>query len=237
MPPLSSSAILDLWERGTRLHPLDRNLLAASAALSEASVEDVADWPLGELNRALAELLLSSFGPHLNGSVACPQCNEKLEFQMDSNTLTEGETIAASPIEVNGCRYRLPTSRDLAKTVREPDPQAAANRLLESCRLQGESPDTSMHDLDEVGDRMALADPLAEIRLTLDCSNCGHQWEETLDVGAFVWAKIEACAKRLLREVHVLGWAYGWAEKEILSLSEPRRSVYLEMIQANGVSA
>jgi hypothetical protein len=227
----SNSGILDLWERGIGLHPVDRNLLALGAALPETPYEDLADWPLGRRNRALAELLFSFFRPELQGWVACPQCNEKLEFQMDGRTLIGQEgTGPEGPIAVNGRLFRLPNSRDLARAVREPDAALAALRLLESCWLEGESP--SEDDVDEVGEKLALADPLAEIRLTFHCPNCSHEWEETLDLGEFVWAKIESLAKRLLREVHALGTAYGWTENEILSLSEPRRSLYLQMVEA-----
>ena len=32
-------------------------------------------------------------------------------------------------------------------------------------------------------------------------------------------------------EVHTLASVYGWTEREILSLSEPRRAFYLEMVR------
>jgi len=38
--------------------------------------------------------------------------------------------------------------------------------------------------------------------------------------------------RRLLVEVHALASAYGWSEQEILSLSDARRRLYLEMVQA-----
>jgi hypothetical protein len=41
-----------------------------------------------------------------------------------------------------------------------------------------------------------------------------------------------ARARRLLIEVHSLASAYGWSETDILSMSEPRRALYLEMVQA-----
>jgi hypothetical protein len=75
---------------------------------------------------------------------------------------------------------------------------------------------------------MARADPMAETRLKLNCPACGGQWDETLDLTAFFWAEVEARAKRLLLEVHTLASSYGWSEREILSLSEPRRAFYIE---------
>ena len=136
---------------------------------------------------------------------------------------------------VNGRSFRLPTSRDLARAAGETDPQSAALRLLEACRLSLEDAEgeaLSDDDLEAVGEKMAAADPLAETRLSLVCPNCGKQWEDTVDIAAFLWADIDARARRLLREVHTLGSAYGWTEREILSLSDRRRAVYLGMAQA-----
>jgi hypothetical protein len=235
MRPLSNLDYLNLWERGSRLHALDQVLLALGAALPEASYESLADWPLGRRNRALAELRCACFGSRLQGWIACTQCGEKLEFEMNCRALAREEVNEPSrrePIVVKGHSFRLPTSRDLARLARDSDPRLAAIRLMEGCRVQeGESPAWSEEDLEEVGERMALADPMAEIRLTLQCPTCGKEWDETLDIGTFLWAEIEARAKGLLFETHTLASAYGWTEKEILSMSEPRRALYMEMVQ------
>jgi hypothetical protein len=90
----------------------------------------------------------------------------------------------------------------------------------------------SDEELEEIGERMAMADPLAEMRLTLHCPSCENDWEETLDIVTFLWAEIAARARRLLLEIHALASAYGWTETEILSLSENRRARYIEMVQS-----
>jgi len=229
---LSNVHILELWERGVRLHPLDRNVLTLTAARAGSEGDSPADWALGRRNRALLELLSSGLGRDVHGWLACPTCSEKLEFRMDGKTLVVPEEASrGDAVTIKGRLFRLPTSRDLARAARERDPGRAAIRLLEACQVDVGS-DLSWSDLDieEAGERMAAADPMAEIRLLFDCPDCGHEWSETLDPGAFVWAEIEARSKRLLREVHVLSSAYGWTEKEVLSLSEPRRAFYLEAI-------
>jgi hypothetical protein len=235
MPVLSSSSVLDLWDRGSQLHSLDQGLLALGVGFPETSYQTLADWPLGRRNRALAELRWSWFGPQLEGWAACPQCAEKLEFQLDARSFATLEAPGPEPVAVNGRSFRLPTSRDLARAAGETDPQSAALRLLEACRLSLEDAEgeaLSLDDLETVGEEMAAADPLAETRLSLVCPNCGNQWEDTVDIAAFLWADIDARARRLLREVHTLGSAYGWTETEILSLSDRRRAVYLGMAQA-----
>ena len=77
MRALSSADFLDLWERGSRLHPVDQGLLALSAALPGHTCDTLADWPLGRRNQALAELRCSCFGPALQGWVACPAMRRK----------------------------------------------------------------------------------------------------------------------------------------------------------------
>ena len=57
-----------------------------STPRSRRPARDLADWPLGRRNQALAELRCSCFGPRLEGWTACPRCAEKLEFQMDART-------------------------------------------------------------------------------------------------------------------------------------------------------
>ena len=90
----------------------------------------------------------------------------------------------------------------------------------------------SDEELEEIGEQMALADPLAETRLTLHCPKCEVDWEESLDMTSFLWTEIDARVRRLLLEIHTLATAYGWTETEILSLGENRRVRYVEMVQS-----
>jgi hypothetical protein len=72
---------------------------------------------------------------------------------------------------------------------------------------------------------------MAETRVAIECPKCCNRWDEALDIAVFLWAEIDAQARRLLRDVHVLGSAYGWSEADILSLGERRRALYVEMAQ------
>lgn len=229
MNALASYELLQLWERGQALHPLDRALLALSAALPDAA-GTVADWPLGRRNRGLAHMYSACFDPILRGWVACPQCAQRLEFEMDLRVLAGAEESTA-PIVVGGCTYRLPCSRDLALAAQAAEPRLA---IMEACCVDGgpAGDPPSEEAMVEVERCMAAADPLAETVLDFECAACLNRWNDTLDLASFVWAGIHARARRLIREVHALASAYQWSEDHILRMSDARRAAYLELVQA-----
>jgi hypothetical protein len=230
MKALSNPDLLELWERGTGLHCLDRALLAIAAAEPGEPYAALADWPLGRRNAALARLRRECFGSALTGWVACPQCGERLEFSLDLGTLFQERSDAAAEPTAQDSSFRALTSRDLASVAAEIDERAAAQKLLRLCGAQER--EFSTEELEALGERLAEADPLAETLLEFACAACGQRWQEPLDIAAWLWVEIEAHARRLLHDVHTLAAAYGWTEREILSLSEPRRAVYLDMVQA-----
>jgi hypothetical protein len=237
MRAVTQADLLALWESGKALHPLDWGLLAINTMFPEARPDSVADWPIGRRNRALVEMQLACFGPALRGWTSCRRCADKLEFALDGRALAESPLPEqGAPIVMNGRTFRLPTSRDLARVAAEDDPGKAAVALVEMCRTDREERgftteiDWTEEDLDAIGDKMALADPLGEIMLHFDCPECGEAFDDSVDLPAFLRAEIEGRSKYLLREVHTLASAYGWSEAEILSLNPARREFYLEMV-------
>jgi hypothetical protein len=235
MRELAEPELLDIWERGSSLHPVDRGLLALHTAFPATSYDTLAGWPLGTRNRALAELFESWFGAGLEAWAGCEACGEQLEFELSTRVLTAGLPAPATApstvvVTVGPHRFRLPSSRDLAVAAREATAELAAASLLRTCWAgRGEPPSFSDREIEEAGQQLALADPLAEARVRLTCPDCGHEWDDTLDLALFVWAQVEARARRLLLDVHQLARAYGWTEGEILALSERRRRLYLDL--------
>lgn len=232
---MTQGEILKLWEAGRVLGPLDRAVLMASAACSRQ--QNAADWPLGARNRSLAQLHCDVFGGILRGYTPCRGCGQQLEFEFD------GHTVAAPPapsqpstpqlVSVGKWLFRLPTSRDLAIAAKKSGGQTAARRLLASC-YSGSEPAANWteEDIEIIGERLSEADPYAEILLHFDCPACSVSFDESLDLGGFVWAEIQAQAMRIFQDVHLLASAYGWSESEILGLSAARRSAYIELVHA-----
>ena len=235
MRTLGDVEFLALWESGFRRHPLDRALLVLAAAFPEMSYESLADWPIGRRNQSLLRLYDRCFGSCLQMETACGVCAERLEFEMDARLLAaeaQGESMEKQVV-VNGSAFRLPSSRDLARAAGETDPDAGAARILDGCFVGATPPARwSGEDLSAIGDGLALADPLAELRLTLHCPACHTDWEETLDPVSFFWTLLQSRVRQVLFEVHTLASAYGWSEADILAMSESRRAVYLEMAQS-----
>jgi hypothetical protein len=125
--------------------------------------------------------------------------------------------------------WRLPDDADLA-AAGSLDPDQGALLLLSRCVIGAldEVPDDVRELLAE---RIAAADPYADLSLDLVCPECDTQWESALDIGEFVWAETRSRAHRLLREVDELARAYGWPEDRILALSQQRRDAYLELVR------
>ena len=241
MQALSPEQILALWETSRPQHPLDRPLTILAAATPGESRAALADLPIGERDARLLELRALVFGPRAEGFAECPHCAERVEFPLDLAALapSPGGRASASPsdapaehtMETNGVslRFRMPTSRDLAAAATAIEKADSLRLLVQRCSAQEDLPDETIAALSRA---MLEADPQAEITLRLTCPACGREWDLLFDVAEFFWREISAHAQRLLREIDTLARAYGWAEREILSLPAQRRQTYLEMLAA-----
>lgn len=210
---------------------MDRGLFTLKIAGSHP--DSVTDWSLGRRNHALLELHALWFGHRLEGWTSCSNCGEKIEFELDARQLAAIADTGQTQISVvvGEHMFRLPTSRDVAHVAAADDEDSAVTRLLERCRISGPEKSEWTNELVEsIGERLASADPLAETRIALTCPSCRREWDDVLDIGCFVWAEVEARARRLLWEIHSLAAAYGWSEAETLALNAARRAMYLEMV-------
>ncbi len=229
MRALSSAELLDVWERGAALPPVQRAVALLAAGCPEPP-EALADWSVGRRDAGLLELRERTFGPRLAAVADCPGCGERLELAFDAEEIRAAPGAAEEEIAVahgdGEVRVRLPTSRDLAAVA---DAEDGRRALLRRCLLAeaGELPDDLIETIEE---RMAEADPQARVLLDLSCPACSRRWQAPFDIDAYFWSELDAWARRTLREVHALASAYGWSEAEILGMSAPRRHLYLGMV-------
>jgi hypothetical protein len=226
MHELSASEILDVWERGRRRTLPERALDLLTVGGYPRQPELLA---VGDRDALLVELRERTFGPSLSAVVPCPSCGELLEIELAGGDL-RGDAAATDFLELTPAgrpvRFRLPTAGDLVAIAGAPDVEEGRRMLLERC-VDGE---LSAELEDSVVARMAEADPGAWIELALECPGCGHAWTAPFDIVSFLWTELDACARRLMGDVHALASAYGWRESDVLALSPARREAYLELV-------
>ncbi|MBT2369853.1 hypothetical protein J7E88_32430 [Streptomyces sp. ISL-10] len=243
-PELTEAQVLDVWESGVRQEPPVRALLLAAVAASAG--EDVADRPLAALRSLLLDLRCGSFGDVLPCTTDCPACDESLEVMVGAEELRAtpgtGTAPAPDPRPAAGpgpmtagltagsyeITFRALTGRDLLAV--DPVAPQARRTLLSRCVVSVEPPTDALPDevLEEVAQRLPDLDPGADTVLSLSCPHCHHEWWAALDVADHLWAEVDAYARRLLHDIHVLARAYGWSESDVLTVSPARRQFYLE---------
>ena len=240
---LTDQRLLSIWEVGLGQHPLDRALTVLEAAYPGQSRQTLAELAIGERDRWLLAVYGHIFGQQLVGQARCPACRSSVEFTLTTNDLrtAPGPAVPDLPLTLTDGGYtlafRLPDSFDLAAVANLPSVEAARQGLVERCTVNVEYEGVTL-DMDAVPERMlalmaaemAIRDPQADVDLALACPNCGQQWTVMFDIASFLWTKIDALARRLLREVNVLARAYGWREADILGMTVARRQAYLEMV-------
>ncbi|MGG2458234.1 hypothetical protein ACO0M4_00110 [Streptomyces sp. RGM 3693] len=240
--------LLATWEAGLAEQGAARALLLHRAARPEAAPDALLAVPLGERAADLFALRRALFGDRLEVTLACtvPACGAAMEFELDA-----GEFAATRPRPPEGglrvtegewtLRFRLPAAADLAAVAAaRPTDGTDARRLLAArCALAAQRagreatgeevaqlPDPVLKRFAEAAE---AADPGAELTLEIACPECGAATPAELDIAAYLWTELDAWARDLLLDVHLLASAYGWSEPEILALSPLRRRYYLEL--------
>jgi hypothetical protein len=232
---MEPAILLDLWERSESATPAERGVeMMRYAGLDPSKVT------LGGREAALLRLHSELFGSRLLCLTDCPDCRESMEIDFPVDALvSEAETVSTFSVSCEGWHVecRTLTAEDLADVSRYPDASSAASALLDRLVLSVTC-DNALADLNTlpaniigaITGALSEIDPLAEIGLDLRCPVCGFAFERVLDPPAVLWARLDAWARQLLREVHALARAYGWAESSILQMSAARRTAYLELI-------
>jgi hypothetical protein len=247
MRSLSAAELLQIWEYGLTQSPVQRALALLAAACHDTPLDTLAQLSIGQRDARLLTLREWAFGSHIDGTVVCPSCGERLEMSFDISEIraeprSAGETsLALEVFELSlggyALRFRLPNSGDLSAIAGTADPAAAQRRLFERCIISAQHdgadiPAAALPDevMAATTASMAEADPQAGVQLALTCPACAQLWQATFDILAFFWQEMNDWAQRILREVHTLASAYGWREADILALSPRRRQLYLDLV-------
>lgn len=232
--------LLAVWERCAARTPAERAVELLALARPDAPGGELAALTVGERDGLLLGLRERAFGARLAAGGRCGECGEAVEFSLDASSLrVDGAAPLAElslSVDAYELRFRLPTGADLAAVSRAPNAEVARSRLLDRCVLEArrEGAEVAVGTLpravtEALAERMAAADPRADVELALACPACGHEWAAAFDPAAFLWSELDAWTRRTLHDVHTLASAYGWTESEVLALG-PRRHVYLELV-------
>jgi hypothetical protein len=238
----SASVMLAAWERGIAQGPARRGLALLALAEPDTEPKSLASLSVGQRDCRLLMLREAWFGPQMTGLMSCPACSTELEIELKTTDLRAIAAPEASAIAVRSdsheIQLRLPDSSDLIAAA-DRSLADAAQFLLRACVVSAvvdgvevEPEALSPHLVALCAERLSDADPLADLRLNLNCACCGCRWQAPFDIVPFLWTEFDAWAGRILREIDSLARAYGWSESEILSLSPARRKAYLRMVDA-----
>lgn len=241
--------LLNILERGREASFARRGLMLLAVTHPDLTPSERESISVGRRDSALLALREALFGADLSALTECPACGERVELTLSCKALREGdESEAPGPLCVAEgdweARFRLPNSGDLAALeetslgLSTPDAvETGAAHLLErclasvTCKGASQEPGAIPGELIErIAAAMAAADPMSDIRLSLNCPSCGHGWEEPFDIVPFLWSELKLWAERTLQEIHLIASTYGWTEQQILSLSAERRAAYIERI-------
>ena len=240
MADLFPALLLETWEHGLPEPGYKRALLLLALACPDKSDEECGLLPIGRRDACLLSLRERLFGSEMESLAVCPSCGQQLEFSCTVADLyplpeSEGDDLLTLTRDELVVRFRLPNSLDIMMVVEgEEDIEHA---LLECCITevrQGPNP-VSVATLDKtvlaaVVEAMEQADSLGNMQLAMTCPACAHSWLSSFDIVSYLWSELDAWAKRILREVHVLAVTYGWNERDILTMSPRRRHYYLDLV-------
>jgi hypothetical protein len=261
MRGFSAAELLDAWEEGSAKTSAEHAVELLALASLETSRERLTALSLGQRDAALLDLRERLFGTRMVALAVCPACGERLDLTFDTRQIRKGsheldrtpdqEAAAEVAVSVEGYELRLrPANTGDALVIAdrwersqaagiEDGLEVARGLLLKRCLLSADHAGLAMEaeqipaEVAEVAvQRMAEADPMADIQLAMTCPACAREWSAALDMVSFLWSEIEVWAWRLLNEVHTLASAYGWPEREILAMSANRRQCYLHMVWA-----
>jgi len=236
---LSPSSLLEVWEQGLGRHPIDQALLVLRYAFPNITYESLTMLSIGQRDTLLLKTRQKTLGDGIEAHIECPDCHERLEFAMSCDALmanTAHEEQKHRTIVCEGMEFhiRCPNSRDIAEAATSQHISEVKQTLFARC-ITPIGPTNSQFQgvADSVKTALAaeliVLDPQAEILIDLSCPACEHTWQGLFDIVAFFWAEIHVKAGRLLQEIDVLARTYGWAEAEILHMTNTRRALYRDM--------
>lgn len=233
-----AAELLAAWEAGLGQAPTGRALLLHRTARPEVDTGRLPQLPVGEREADLFALRRALFGERMQVRLECAACGADMEFDLDAGELagslgSSGDSVVRVQQDGWDVEFRLPGVADLHAASRAADPRTALlARCLVSATHDGTAAAAGELPLPvqrRIAEAVEAADPGADLALNVACPECGEATRAELDIASYLWTELDAWARDVLLDVHLLATAYGWSEPEILALSPTRRRYYLEL--------
>ncbi|WP_381800068.1 hypothetical protein [Streptomyces niveus] len=233
-----AAELLAAWEAGLGEPPVGRGLLLHRTARPDVDTGRLPELPVGEREADLFALRQALFGERMQVRLGCAACGEDMEFDLDAGELVGslgglGESVVRIRQDGWDIEFRLPGVADLTAAARSADPRTA---LLARCLVSAVHDGTAVPAGElpapvqrRIAEAVEAADPGADLALNVVCPDCGQATRAEFDIASYLWTELDAWARDVLLDVHLLATAYGWSEPEILALSPTRRRYYLEL--------
>lgn len=234
-----AAVLLAAWEEASAVPACAAGAVLLHRAGLMDDVPQALELPLATTAALVARVYTQTFGDDVEAVVGCPGCGERLEVALPLARLAraaEGPVSATVPAHDGGevLVVRCPTSGDLLAAAASADP---AEALLARCVTDTDGGPVDPASLDEP--RRAAVDAAAEdlagaaaALLRTRCPACGDEMSVDVDLPALLWQRIAGEVPAVLAEVAELSAAFGWAEADVLAMSEVRRAAYLMLVRA-----
>lgn len=218
---------------------LDRVLVAAGADAVKSG--EAARLAVCDRDRLLAAVQRELFGDRIDADARCGSCEMDFTLAFSLAALIDARAPEvpegvdgpddAGFYSLAGIRFRLPCSRDLMRVAGLPA-EAAQAALLDACIIQGDAGVCA----DDVDAAMARLGPTLNTDLEATCPHCSSLQTVRFNIADFLARQLANERPFLVREVHEIACAYGWAHDTIMALPRQERHDYVRLIAAQGAS-
>src|SRR5713101_1852216 len=96
MRAFSAAKVVEVWERSSNQHAVDKALTLLTVACPEMSRDELAALPVGSRDSYLLALREETLGHTLESYAECPNCVERLEFAVTTDDLWRAARTTAA---------------------------------------------------------------------------------------------------------------------------------------------
>lgn len=199
---------------------------------------------VAERDRLMGAVYSEVFGPRVLASRVCTACGEPYDFDFliaDVEAELAGQPrpeevdhldSAGRAVLTSGHRLRPPTLADEAAVADLPLEDAEA-ALLSRCVEAPEAGGGGELDRDVAERVLEWLSPITDLDLVGTCPECGATETTRFSIEHYVLRALAAERRQLLREVHMIATAYGWAHDAILRLARDDRRQLAALVEAD----